>query len=359
MLRTSLPGRSPLEDELIRLLEAHVPSARDRQAVARVLGWDGQGGCLLAQAGEELGITRERARQIYDRAAERIRMCQLSPLLDEVLGFVQRRRNRAEEDIQTELQLRRLTKHKIGMRALISTGQLFGRSPRFVLEEAGGKRFVVAGAGVVESVMKAALRSSSRYGLQTVSEMCAAIPVSCRSASDRLLVRQVLATRGDLHWLDDDEQWFWLAAVPRNPIVASVKKLLSFASPVTLADVQRAIQRLPRKRKTPIPRAALAGFCGDAPFCRMRDGMVELVTSPGSAKHLEGAEAKVCRILKRHGNELAFECLAAQCASIGITRANLWRIVLHSPLIYRKARKIYGLVTAQPPGLEAVSVRTA
>jgi hypothetical protein len=359
VLRTVPSGRAPLEDELIRLLDANVPSPRDRQVVARVLGWDGQGGCLLAQAGEEAGITRERARQVYDRAAERIRGCKLSSSLDEVLAFVRRRRNRAEEDIQGELQLRRLTNHKFGMQALIQTARLFGRTPGFTLEETGGKRFVVTGAGVVGSILKAALRSSSRFGVQTVREMCVAIPPGLRTANDRLLIRQILGTRNDLRWLDDEEQWFYLASVPRNPIVACIKKLLSFASPVSPADIERATRRLPRKRKTPIPRAALIGLCRDAPFCRMRNGSVELVAAQGAVTPLDGAEGKVCRLLKRHGNELAFECLASLCESAGVTRANLWRIVLHSPLIYRKARKIYRLVTAQPPGLEPVSVRTA
>ncbi len=82
---------------------------RDCRLVRRVLGWDGQGGCCLKDAGEEFGITRERARQIYDQAIEQIRSAEVSSSLDEALAFVNRMANRAAGDIETELQLRRFT----------------------------------------------------------------------------------------------------------------------------------------------------------------------------------------------------------------------------------------------------------
>ena len=357
---TRISSRSaPLEDELIRLLEIHVPHSRDRKVVQRVLGWDGQGGCLLAQAGDQFGITRERARQVYDRAIEQIPTGELSSTLGEVLAFVHSRRNRAAKDIEAELQSRGFTRHRFGMRALWNTARALGRTPRFVLEETGGKQFVVARAGVVRTVLKAAQRSSSRYGVQTVAEILDAIAPDCRGASDRLLVRQVLETRDDLRWLDARKQWFWLASVPRNPVVAGVKKLLQFAGSVRVSDIQRAIERLPRKRPTPIPLEPLTAFCLQAPFCRVSDGLVEWAGPLGASKPLRGAEATVCRILKRNGNELKFRCLEALCAAVGISRPNLWRIVQYSPLIFRRAPRVYSVVTASVRPIEPVKERTA
>jgi hypothetical protein len=348
-----------LEDELIRLLETHVPRGRDRQLVQRVLGWDGQGGCLLAQAGDKFGITRERARQVYDRTIEQIRTCELGLTLGQALALVHARRNRAAADIEAELHERGYTRHHFGMRALWNTARAFGRTPKFVLEETGGKLFVVAGAGVVRAILKAAQRSSTRYGVQTVTEICSAIARESRGASDSLLVRQVLETRDGLHWLDARKQWFWLASVPRNPVVACAKKLLQYAGSVRVADIQRAIERLPRKRPTPIPRAALITFCQQAPFCRVDEGLVEWIGSIGSTKSLSGPEAKVCRILKRNGNELKFGCLESLCAAVGISRPNLWRIVQYSPLIFRRAPRVYSVVTASSRPIEPVTERTA
>lgn len=350
--RGGLPARSlgvsrqrRLEDELARLL-ANVPSLRDRQIVQRILGWDGRGGCLIKHAGDEFGITRERARQVYDRAVAQVRHSPPGPLLDRVLRFVQGTCNQSAESIECELQRRGLTRYRFDLRALVKTAELFGRGPQFTLEEGGGRLFVVVGPGVVRSIVKAVQRSSTRYGVQTVTDICASIAPGRRTSRDRTLVRQILATRPDVRWLDAQQEWFWLAALPRNPVARCVRKLLAFASPASFADVDRAIRRLPRQPKAPLPHEALISLCRQAPFCRVRSGSVELESVGRGTKLVSHAEAAVCRVLRRHGGELPFERLRESCASAGVTHPNLWRIVLHSPLLFRSAPGTYRLITA-------------
>jgi hypothetical protein len=336
--------QTPLEDQLMRILD-DVPNTRDRQLVGRVLGWDGRGGCSLQAAGEEAGVTRERARQIYGVVVRRIRSRTLCPLLDEVLEFVDRRCNRAAADIQTEMQLKGLTRHCFRMQALVKTAEAFGRATEFVLETRHGNTFVVSDPGLVDAILKAALRSTSRYGVQTVSEICSAISLDSQNASDHLLVRQVLRTRSDFRWLDARKQCFWLSSVPRNPVVLGIKKLLYYAGPTSFADVHGAMGRVPRKRRAPLTYEAVVGLCKQAPFCRVKNGSVELARSFRSGKLLSSAEATVYRILRRNGGELSVERFQSLCDKAGITRPTFWRIVLYSPLIFRSARRIYRLMT--------------
>jgi hypothetical protein len=350
----------PLEDQLARLLETKVPATRDQQLVCRVLGWDGQGGCSLTVAGDEAGITRERSRQIYQKSVDLLQTCTPGSLLDEVLAQARLMCNRDAENVQAELQLQGLTKHCFGIRALLKTARIFGRNPDFTTEETGGKTFVVAGFGVVSSILKAALRSSSHYGIQTVTDMCVAIPPKYRRPCDHLLVRQVLHTRNDLFWLDGKEEWFWLASVPRNPVATCVKKLLHYAKTAPISDVHRAISRLPRMRNIPVTREAVVGFCRQAPFCNLTNQAVSLVAEFATPKLLDGAEATVCRILERNGNELPFKRLQVLCESAGVTQPNLWRILMNSPLIFRRVPGVYRVVTATPgPGDTLVTRRTA
>jgi hypothetical protein len=341
--RTTCPPRMPLEDELTRLLKS-VPSVRDRRLVRRILGWDGQGGSLIAKAGDEFGITRERARQVYSRAVEQIRNSALSPSLDKILRVINGLGNQSAEGIQAELRRRGLTRYGFDLQAFVKTARMFGRAPKFTLEEAGDKVFAVLGPGVTRSILKAAQQSISHYGVQTVSEMCAAINPCHRTSRDRLLVRQVLETRSDLRWLDADQQWFWLATIPRNPVVRCIKKLLAYAGSVTFADLHRAVLRLPCQPTTPMPLEALTNFCRQAPFCRIRGGSVELEPSFRSENLLGRAEAAVCGILKGNGSELSLHHLETLCFSAGVKRPNLWRIVLHSPLIFRSAPRTYRLI---------------
>jgi hypothetical protein len=359
VLKSTTSLRTPLEGDLTRLLESTVPSARDCRLVRRVLGWDGQRGCCLKVAGEELGITRERARQIYDQTIERIPIAEVSSTLDEVLAFVSRRSNRAADDIEAEMLLRGLTKYPFAVGALLKTAQVFGRAPDFAVEKASGKWFVVAGPGMLRSILQAALRSSSRQGVQNVSALYSALPKKHRRRNDRLFIRQVLNTRRDIRWLDTAQETFWLASAPRNPMVRCLKKVLCYASLVTLADLHRAIGRLPAKRRVTLSRRQLNKFCEQVPFCRVANGYGERVGPLPAGNLISEAERVVCRILRRNGNELSVGHLQSLCASAGVPKPNLWRIILYSPLIFKSAPRVYRVITDSSNGTEAAKRRTA
>jgi len=348
-----------LEDELTRLLEANVPNARDCRLVRRVLGWDGQRGCCLKDAGEELGITRERARQIYARAIEQIRTAEISSALDEMLALVNRMSNRAAGDIEAELLRRRFTNYPFAMRALMKTAQIFGRATDFTVEATGEQLFVVAGAGVARSIVKAALRASTRHGVQNVAALRSAIPPIHRRRNDSLFVRQVLNTRRDICWLDAREETFWLASVPRNPMVRCLKKVVCYASPVAISDIHRALGRLPTKQRSILSRSVVIAFCEQVPFCRVANGCVERISRLSNNNLISDAERLVCQILRRNGNELSVDRLQSLCAVAGVPKPNLWRIVLHSPLVFRRAPRIYSLITATSAPINVVQGRTA
>lgn len=348
-----------LEDDLTRLLESHVSSARDCQLVRRVLGWDGQRGCGLKDAGDELGITRERARQVYDRAVERIRDSTPSPALDAAISLVNRTCNSEDEDVEAELQQRGLTRYRFPIRSLLKTAQIFGRVPEFTVEQAGGKMFVVARAGAVQSIIKAALRSSTCRGIQTVSALSSSLPAIHRRRSGCAFIRQVLNTRRDIRWLDDSETTFWLASVPRNPVVRCLKKVMCYASLVELSDIHRAIGRLPAKQRGTLSRALLTKFCEQVPFCRVVNGSVERVGPLSAGNLISDAERIVCGMLRRNGNQLPVRRLQSLCASMGVQKPNLWRIMLHSPLIFRPAPRTYGVITASANSMETIQRRPA
>jgi hypothetical protein len=352
----SLP--TPLEDDLARLLEARVPSIRDCRLVRRVLGWDGQRGCCLKDAGEEFGITRERARQIYDEAIAQMRAGEVSRSLDAVLAFVHRMGNRAADEVEAELQRRGFTRWHFPARGLLKTAGIFRRASGFAVEETGGKLFVVASAGVVRSIIKAALRSTAQQGVQTIGALCSALPRQHRR-NDAHFIRQVLNTRSDIRWLDTAQETFWLASVPRNPMVRSLEKVLSYVSPVSLSDLQRALGRLPAKRRTNLTRRVLMNFCNQVPLCRVTQGYVEPVTPLSGSNLISDAERLVCGILSHNGGALSLERLQSMCDMAGVGRPNFWRIVLHSPLIFRRAPKFYGVISAKSRPIDAVHERTA
>ena len=151
-----------------RAVGVQCPQRPGLPLVRRVLGWDGRRGCCLKDAGEEFGITRERARQIYDQAIEQIRTCEVSSTLDEALAFVHAHVQPGRRTIsKPNCSSRRFTRHRICDASPAEDGSSIWARPGIYAGGTGGKLFVVAGAGVVRSIFKAALRSSARWGIQT------------------------------------------------------------------------------------------------------------------------------------------------------------------------------------------------
>jgi hypothetical protein len=103
----------------------------------------------------------------------------------------------------------------------------------------------------------------------------------------------------------------------------------------------------------------LTKFCEQVSFCRVVNGSAERVAPLAASKLISRPEKIVCRILRRNGNELPIQRLQSLCVAAGVQKPNLWRIVLYSPLIFRRAPRIYCVITPDSDCNQAVARRTA
>jgi len=79
--------RVSLEEELMGILFAVSPQRGD--IVARVLGFDGKGGTTLQVVGDEVGVTRERVRQITKKATSELEGRNVyAPRLDDAIALI-------------------------------------------------------------------------------------------------------------------------------------------------------------------------------------------------------------------------------------------------------------------------------
>src|SRR6266446_4662475 len=93
-------SRLTLERELRDLLG----TGRNARIAARYYGFDGRGGGSLQTVGNEIGLTRERVRQIVTEATERLSTGRLvAPTLDRTIAFVANRIPAAAEEIEADL----------------------------------------------------------------------------------------------------------------------------------------------------------------------------------------------------------------------------------------------------------------
>jgi hypothetical protein len=343
--------RQSLEAEFVQLLEV-VRSERNRRLVARLLGWDGGGSCTLQVAGDEIGLTRERVRQVCARALQTLHGRQFVPVLDSVLAYIRGHPNRAAADIEAELQSEGLTGGRFRLEGILKACEVFERASGFITENVGGELFVVTSVEVANVILKVARSMVCRWGALTISDLCSQISASKATKVEEEGVRRILQRHQDFRWLDEAGGWFWLAETPRNALATRLRKVLCVAPRISISELRAAISRDRRMQGVAPPRRVLLAYCEQLAWCHV-DGQDVSVAQPlDPAEVLSQAERAVRDILRSHGEAMSVQALEALCLNAGISRPRFWQLALGSAVVCRYAPGIYGLVGAHlPPGL--------
>src|SRR6266852_4446510 len=117
-------SRRTLERELRSLLG----TGRNARIAARYYGFDGRGGATLQAVGNEIGVTRERIRQIVAAASQGLSTGRsASPALDRTIAFVADHMPAAAGEIEAELRSQRLTSSLFRLEGVIEAAELLGR----------------------------------------------------------------------------------------------------------------------------------------------------------------------------------------------------------------------------------------
>ena len=178
-------SRLTLERELHELLGA----GKNALIAARYYGFDGRGGGTLQSVGNEVGLTRERVRQIVTAASERLSTVRpVSPTLDRAIAFVVDHIPAAAGEIEAELRFQRLTSGLFRLEGMIQAAELLGRRPPFSITEVNGERLVHArDIPSVDTLVRIARRLISLWGMATISNVVADVR-KVEPACDRNLV---------------------------------------------------------------------------------------------------------------------------------------------------------------------------
>src|SRR6202521_3966187 len=216
-------SRLTLETELRDLLG----TGRNARIAARYHGFDGRGGGSLQTVGNEIGLTRERIRQIVTAASERLDSGRrVSPTLDRTIAFVIDHMPAAAGEIEAELRSQRLTSGLFRLEGVLKAAELLGRRLPFSITEVKGERLVHArDIPSVDAIVRIARRVIARGGMATISDVVADVRKVEPSACDRNLVVSALACLEGFHWLEQSAGWFWLSDNPNNRVLNRIRKI--------------------------------------------------------------------------------------------------------------------------------------
>jgi hypothetical protein len=323
-----------LEEELNAILRAAGLQGRQARAVAARLGWSGRGVTTLASAGEEEGYTRERVRQLEGRLRRHADATPLPlPLTATALRLVENAAPIARRDVPGKLALAGLSAGQFDLSGVLSAAALGGLEVR-VCERDGvvlreGETELADDVGLVATALVA------RNGAGSVEVLAE------HFSDDPDTARLVLEAQSDVVWLDDGREWF-LVRGARSPLTNLLRKMLSVAGSLSLADVDDGLQRAFRPVR--LPRNVLQRLCETTSWLVVDETLT--VTSKvalDETRFLSRLEQAVVRILRANGPELAFSDALRLGEQEGLNPNSVGLYLLRSPVVAKVARGRYVL----------------
>ncbi len=335
-------ARLTLERELRDLLG----NGRNARIVARYYGFDGRGGGSFQTVGNEIGLTRERVRQIVTAASERLSTGRpVSPTLDRTIAFVADRMPAAAGEIEAELRSQGLTSGLFRLEGVIKAAELLGRRLPFSITEVKGELLVHArNIPSFDAIIHIARRVISRWGMATLSSVVVEVRKLESGVFDRKLVVIALPCLGGFHWLDQSAGWFWLSDNPHNRVLNRIRKILSVANRINISELQAGIARDCRMKGFSPPKGVFLEFCRQAPGLRVNDETVKTEPGVNSDDVLTQTERDIVHMLSEHGGTMATSEFTSVCLGMGVNLHTFYHNLVNSPIISRYAGGLYGLI---------------
>jgi hypothetical protein len=246
-------GSLPLETALREYLGAvgRLSGARLEALIAR-FGWGGRPPVTLEEAAGKLGITRERLRQIQDRIRKRMPAHQVvMPALDRALELL-----RANAPLTPEAGAALLAKGGVAGRpfhplSVLEASRVCARTPTFEIAQVNKRALVVSNPlrGVANAIIQTANIQAGASGVSAVPEVAEECNQNGTKVTDSQ-VREVLQGLSDVQFLAED--WFWRPGgnPERNRLRNVSRKMLSVASPISIASLREGVRREYAWRRT-------------------------------------------------------------------------------------------------------------
>lgn len=335
----ALLSRTPLEKEL-RGIATSIGGQRETKIFLQYWGWDGNAPCTLQAAIAQFGINRSRIGQICGSFAKRLAMkAPYLPTLEKALSVVRTLLPAPACEMELALMQHRLTEKHFHLEGLLCAAEFFNRLSLFKLETLNGERIAVPedGAGVTREITRVATQSITRWGTATLKDVTERVKYKASFPVSPEFVSKILQFRGDLQWLDRENNWFWLSSVQHNPLVSLIRKVLSVSERIELDKILVAVARSIRVYDSVPPRHVLLELCCQLPMCHVLGDTVFAAESINPRSTLCDSEFLMFRILKDKGPLLKWRTYRALCSAVGMKASTFNKAIRESPIIVRYA----------------------
>ena len=340
-----------VEEEMIGIF-ASTPHERNRKILIAYYGWKDGRGRTLAKIGADYGMTRERTRQICAKLVHREDPKGiLAPALDRALDFIRDRLPIAVVDLQNELSQAGLTAVNLRMESIQKAARLLDRPIPFALVTASGNRLAVDAEHAKMPLAAAEIAKKEVYyrGVANVGRIQAALQEKYSDRIQRPTVVKTLELIEGFRWLDEETGWFWLSSTRKHGLPKAIRKILSVAKRLPVAELRTAVGRNRRMWPDPPPENVILEFCRRMPGVVVQRDLVVADPPLCWTKTLTGVEAQLVEVLKTHGPVMERGELEDLCASAGMNRFSFHAFVACSTVIKHFGHSVYGLIGTDVP----------
>jgi hypothetical protein len=347
--------RKKLEQEL-REIVASVSGGKGIEMTIRHVGWDGTGTHTLQEVGDQVGLTRERVRQVADRRLRRLgERTVFAPVLERALRLVDRSVPSEVTALEQRLVQKGISLLPFRLEGLLTAAEILRKNANFGFDF-GEKRIAVPRSGeqLVGVIQRTARRAIERWGAATTESIAANVNEEIGGSLESSFVSDVIQLRSDFRWLDVETGWFWLSTVPRNRILTQINKILTAAGQICVNELRAGVSRNYRLEGFSPPRRVLLEICRQQPGVCV-DGESISANFP-STEWLSPVEIKMVEVLNDNGKVMPREEFEKHCIAAGINRTTFYMYLANCPIFEKFASGIYGLRGASigPSDIEAL-----
>lgn len=364
-----------LEEALSDLLAQIVPEQKRRIAISRRLGWSGKPPRTLEATGKELGLTRERIRQVQSKVLKRLPKAHpvFLPVIESALITLTESAPISDKAATALIAERCYSRSGFHPAAIIATADSLGHEHALQRSRVKSTYFVTTRSidvqvRAVPNIARRLAGASGAFSVFHAKRECAKFGTDI----DEERIRNLLGSVPGFISLDNERDWWRATGLPngRDRLVNLSKKMLSVASPLNVKTIRDGVTRAYRGRASSNshlrdslavpPVAVLRSFFEHHEEFTVDDDLVSCRVSLDYKDQLGAAERVLVELLRSCAiGVLDRAALARGALEKGLGEASLGAVTSFSPVLERVGMGVWKIrgVVVDPTAVEAVRQR--